>query len=58
MGGYLPVAGFLLDKFTDDLHDQMFVFRIAEGGGFVENEHGGILQDDAGQLNALLLAAT
>lgn len=37
--------------------DQHFVFRVGKGGGLVQYDDGGILEDRAGQRDALLLAA-
>ena len=39
------------------LLDHSFAFVIKGGGGFVKNEHGRVLQENAGNGNSLLLSA-
>ena len=49
--------GFVLHQRRQRAHQERFVFGIGKGGGFVENQHRTVLQDGAGDGDALAFAA-
>lgn len=49
--------GFVLHQHRQRAHQERFVFGVGKGGGFVENQHWTVLQDGAGDGDALAFAA-